>query len=223
MNHKHFILPVLALICAVSSCSSRLGRTEAETAIIGHYGFPSVEIERITGAETPGNHLNPRRPYSLFGGIQIGQSSPLFYFAPPTTMFGVSSYGLTDAGYAYLAPTEACNACNEPLPNRLLGNTMFYCVACAIWEFKETGGIVQDADGTSATVHYTVVARLVNTFGEYNGITEGMEVGRTSTFRRYDDGSWRIEDPKPAHIVKPADIPYYAAHYTGQRDPNPVR
>lgn len=202
------LLPA-ALLCALCSCSKSLTREEAAEAIVKHYSFPHVDIERISAAEYGGNHLNPQRTANLFGGIQIGKSSDLVHYKEGS-MFRRGQFFLTEKGMQYLAPKKACDACIEPLPDAIWGNPAFYCIATNIWEFKEVTGIVGSEDGNTSTVEYVVVATGVNTFGGYVGRKEGMEETRRATMKRYDDGSWRIEDPKPAYMVKPEGIPFYA-------------
>lgn len=203
------LLPA-ALLCALFSCSKRLTREEAAEAIIKHYDFPSVDIERISGADYSGAHLNPRRAANLFGGIQIGKSSDLAYYREGT-MFRYKQFYLTEKGFQFLAPKKACDACIEPLPDDSWSNAAFYCVATNIWEFKEVTGITTSEDGTTATIDYIVTAIGVNTFGEYLGRKEGMEEARNATMQKYDDGSWRIKNEKPKCVVKASEIPFYAS------------
>lgn len=205
MKSKRKLLLVAALSCALFSCSDKLEREEAAELIIKHYDFPYVDIERISSAGVEVAHLSPNRAFNLFGGIQIGKSSDLL-------MFSWKVFSLTDKGAQYLVPNIACDKCREPLPDFIRKG--FYCVATNIWEFKEVSGITVGATGETADVEYVVVATEVNTFGEYKERSEGMEEKRTAVFKHFDDGSWRIMDKKPPHIVKPSDVSYYAEHYT---------
>ena len=207
MKQTQSLALVAASLCLLFSCENKLNRDDAKAAIIEHYGYPIVEVERIVGAGYSVFHLQPANSGpNLFGGIQIGQSSDLFFYERDYNGNNV----LTEKGLRYLAPPEACDACIEQLPNISWKNRNFYCVATNIWEFKEITGMTQAESDKKATVEYVLIAKEVNTFGHYNNITDGMEKTLTTTLTKFDDGSWRVEGGKPNYILKPSDIPAYA-------------
>ena len=198
-----------ACICAFVSCSMGLSREEAARLITAHYGFPYVEVERVTHSLQPSEHLVPTRGLNLFGGIQVGQTSDMFYYQAPPYDGMKATFWPTELGNSYLAPYPACDACIQPLPDFAM--TKYRCFATNIWELKEVTGISQE--GKTATVEYVAIATHVNTVGMYNKLREGLEETRKVTLRQFDDNSWRIENEKPKYIVKPNEIPKWKEEY----------
>lgn len=195
-------MPLAALLCALFSCSEGLTREEAAEAIVAHYGYPNVDFMRISYGYGHSNRETNGR-----GTYEISENSDLFE-KRGRGLFDSRS-GLTGLGERYRVPNKACEAAFGGGKCGITDHPCF-CVAENWWEFKEVTGMSTDEAGENATVEYVVVARGVNTFGSYKDKREGMEQTRKATLRKYDDGSWRIEDPKPPYVVKPSDVPFYA-------------
>ena len=201
MKHTRQLLLPAALLCALFSCTShKLDREEAEEIITKHYDFPNVDFMRVSYGF--GRHR------SYMGQIyEISESSDVFE-KTGRYLFEIRT-GLTPLGQEYRAPEKACEVYFGNVP-RQLGAGNCFCVAENIWELKEVSGIAVNETGETATVEYIVKATGVNTFGQYKDKSEGMLQTRKVTMKRYDDGSWRIEDEKPKYVVKPSDIAHYA-------------